>query len=438
MKAPAALFHRVNARLRPRKGALKTLHLTNAFHSTSGGIRTFYTAMIEAANRDGRPFRLVVPSEHDAVEDVGSHARIYRVRAPRAVAFDRRYRTLYPDRYMFDNTAVANILAREQPDVVEIADKFALNYLGAAIYKGLVKGLVEGLRRPVVIGTTNERLDDNIRIWLGDSLATRAFADWYCANIYYSCFDHHVAVSEYTAEELRKAARRKRRKRAPGIAVLGMGVDASRFKPEYRSAEFRRHLLVRAGWSGNVKLLLYAGRISPEKNMQLLLDTMRELGDPSVRLLVVGSGPQEQEFREKAAGDERIRVWGHSTDREWMARLLASADAFVHPNPREPFGIAPLEAMASGTPAVLPNAGGVLTYASPSNAWLAEPVATGFAGAVAAALRNGGPHSPQVAEGRLTAKRFDWPQVTARYFHHYDEIHARFHGTQVMQLAAGA
>jgi alpha-1,6-mannosyltransferase len=434
MQAAAASISQMPHRARPRNGALKTLHLTNAYHPASGGIRTFYTAMMEAANRACRPFRLVVPSDGDTVEDIGAYARIYRVRAPRAVAFDTRYRTIYPDRYLFENTAVANILAREQPDVVEIADKFALNYLGAAIYKGLVKDL----RRPLVIGTTNERLDDNIRIWLGDTRFTRAFADWYTVNIYYSCFDHHVAVSEYTADELRVAARKKPRKRAPEIAVLGMGVDASRFSPEYRSTEFRRHLLVRAGWQGNVKLLLYAGRISPEKNLGLLLETMRAIDDPSVRLLVVGSGPQEKVLRQKAAGDSRIRVWGHSSDREWMARLLASADAFVHPNPREPFGIAPLEAMASGTPTVLPNAGGVLTYANPANSWLAAPRAEEFALAVKCALDCGAPNSPRVIEGRATAKRFDWPQVTARYFHHYDEVYARLRGPQVLALAAGA
>ncbi len=63
--------------------------------------------------------------------------------------------------------------------------------------------------------------------------------------------------------------------------------------------------------------------------------------------------------------------YGHVGARETLARLYASCDVFVHPNPREPFGIGPLEAMASGVPLVAPAAGGLLSYANDTNAWLA-------------------------------------------------------------------
>ena len=65
---------------------------------------------------------------------------------------------------------------------------------------------------------------------------------------------------------------------------------------------------------------------------------------------------------------------GNVRDRAELAKYYASADVFVHPNPREPFGIGPLEAMASRVPVVSPSAGGVLSYANPTNAWLAEPL----------------------------------------------------------------
>lgn len=50
---------------------MTTLHVTNAFHPASGGIRTFYQAMLAAAERDGRPMRLVVPAETTWIETVG-------------------------------------------------------------------------------------------------------------------------------------------------------------------------------------------------------------------------------------------------------------------------------------------------------------------------------------------------------------------------------
>ena len=60
---------------------------------------------------------------------------------------------------------------------------------------------------------------------------------------------------------------------------------------------------------------------------------------------------------------------GH-LDKELLADYYANADVFVHPNPKEPFGIAPLEAMASGVPVVAPNSGGILSYATDENIWM--------------------------------------------------------------------
>ena len=77
----------------------------------------------------------------------------------------------------------------------------------------------------------------------------------------------------------------------------------------------------------------------------------------------------------------KIIQLGH-LDKETLSNYYANADVFVHPNPREPFGIAPLEAMASGTPTLAPNAGGLLAYATNENAWLVQPTAKEFARAV--------------------------------------------------------
>ncbi len=82
----------------------------------------------------------------------------------------------------------------------------------------------------------------------------------------------------------------------------------------------------------------------------------------------------------RRCGERRIAVYlDHERRRDRLATLFANVDAFLHPNPREPFGIAPLEAMAAGTPLVAPNSGGVTAYAHAGNAWLSEPTGEGFA-----------------------------------------------------------
>jgi len=108
-------------------------------------------------------------------------------------------------------------------------------------------------------------------------------------------------------------------------------------------------------------------------------------------------------------------------DRLTLASFYASADVFVHPNAREPFGIGPLEATASGVPVVMPDQGGVLEYGGAANAWLAEPTAAAFAAAVRAA-RAADPGRLRAA--RDTAHRFRWREATRRYFDLYDEIYA--------------
>jgi hypothetical protein len=155
-------------------------------------------------------------------------------------------------------------------------------------------------------------------------------------------------------------------------------------------------------------LLLYAGRLSPEKNVTVFIAMLRDLvRDPHVdyRLVLAGDGPCAAWLRQQATGDleGRILLCG-SLDRDALADWCASGDVFVHPNPREPFGIGPLEAMASGVPVVVPAAGGVLEYASRENAWLAEPTSASLASAI----------RPHAWVMRLVFPRRSEPRIASR------------------------
>jgi alpha-1,6-mannosyltransferase len=397
---------------------MTSVHLTNAYHATSGGIRTFYDALLEAGNREGRRVALIVPGATTEVVDRGSCGRIYVVAAPRAPLFDRRYRLLLPHRF-WPGTAstIVGILRQLRPEIVEICDKYSLPYLAAMVRKGWHRRV----RRPTLVGLSCERFDDNMAAYLSDSRAGRAFTRWYIRHVYGPPFDVHIANSAYTARELREALP----DRPPGfIRVCPMGVDASGFGPGLRSADLRRTLLERCGGTDESVLLLYAGRIAPEKNVGLLVATMQALarsGGRDYRMVAIGDGPLAAWLRAHARGPLGGRLWVcGSLDRATLARYCASADVFVHPNPREPFGIGPLEAMASGVPVVVPATGGVLEYATGANAWLASPSADAFASAVCSAA-SGDPR--RVAAARATALDFTWHRATRRYFAVYDEVH---------------
>ena len=400
---------------------MKTLHITNAYHGTSGGIRTFYHALLDGANRERRQVVLVVPGTHEEMREVGSYARIYTLPAPRAPLFDRRYRLILPTHYApVLRRRLVTVLERERADLVEICDKYSLPYLAAM----LRKGWHPHVPRPTLVGLSCERFDDNMAAYLSRSDAAQAFTRWYIHDIYGPPFDFHVANSQYTAEELRSALP----ERAPGfIRVCVMGVDVGAFDPARRSVEMRERLLRLVGGGDRSALLLYAGRLSPEKNLELLVETLRTLvaeNGRDYRLVVAGDGPRAQWLREQARGPLQGRIFlSGNLDRATLATCYASCDVFLHPNPREPFGIGPLEAMASGVPVVAPAAGGVLEYANAGNAWLAPPHADDFATAVRHAVTVG--DSQKIRAALATARAFGWEAATRRYFDLYDELHDR-------------
>lgn len=94
---------------------------------------------------------------------------------------------------------------------------------------------------------------------------------------------------------------------------------------------------------------------------------------------------------------------------------------FVHPDSREPFGIGPLDAWASGIPVVVPNASGVLSYANSRNARLAEPSGQAFADVVRPALAS--PDPARLLAGRATVRAFAWEEMASRCLALYERLH---------------
>jgi alpha-1,6-mannosyltransferase len=398
--------------------AASTLHLTNAYHEHSGGIRTMYHALLEHAERHGRRMTLVVPGTDDREERRGRFARIVHVRAPRSPIADGRYRMLLPHRFIrSEHGPLWRLLREERPDVVEVCDKYSLCFFAGLIRRRWTSG------RPALVGLSCERMDDNVEAFVGRGRASRAFARSVMGRVYIGMFDVHFANSDYTADELRHAMR------APHIRPIRVcppGVDLPTPAAADQPETIRRHLLARCGDS-RASLLLYAGRISPEKNVLVLPRIVAELvrRTPPVHLVIAGDGPLREKLEAEAAAiaPGRIHVLGH-VNREAVWRLLRACDVFVHPNPREPFGLGPLEAMAAGAPVVAPASGGLRTYATDENAWLSAADPRSMADAVAACLNAATERHCRVDAGRRTAGRYTWLAAADRMFAGYDEAAA--------------
>ncbi len=386
----------------------------------------FYKALFDAANREGHEMRLVVPADSTRVEKVGEFGLIYHLEAPPAPV-SPQYRMLYPTRFLFPGTQIQRILNAEAPDLVEVSEKYTMNYLAGLLRTRRLPGVRV---RPTVVGVSHERMDENLAAYFTKHPRGKAFCQWYMKWIYFPMFDHHITVSEHTAAELIEASHGHKVKR--GIWVAPMGVDADRFTPAKRTPAARVELESLVGGNADTTILLYVGRLAPEKNLPLLMDTARRLDPGAFRLAIVGEGNMLAELREEAQVSNlpHVHFLGHVGDRDKLSRHYASADAFVHPNPREPFGIAPLEAMAAGLALVAPNTGGVITYANDRNAWLSDPDAASFAASVREIHSMPEIRARKTAEARRTAEHYRWDNVTSRHLQLYRELDAITRGTQ--------
>jgi len=389
---------------------------------------------MDGARQRQHQIRLVVPGSENGMEDVGPHARIYTIAASPA-PLNSDYRMMKTGPYLRRGARLRQILNEEQPDLVEVCDKYTMNYFAGMLRSGMMGDVA---KKPLVIGLSCERMDDNVRAYLGWSRIAQPLVRFYMKWLYFSLFDHHIANSEYTAEELRAVSNNHPIRR--GVWIRPMGVDSHDLSPRHRSSLSRYDLLQQVNASSKAVLLLYVGRLVPEKNTGLLIDTLEKLNQDAAadwHLIVVGDGRQRAQFLEDAARRTPGRVeWlGYVRDRKELARIYANCDVFLHPNPREPFGIAPLEAMASGLPVVVPDAGGVRSYAEPHNAWTVPANASSFAQAAWEAVFDQELREQKVARALQTAFEFRWDRVAGLFLDLYEDLW-QFHQGNVPRLGA--
>lgn len=129
------------------------------------------------------------------------------------------------------------------------------------------------------------------------------------------------------------------------VEVIPSGIDLRLFGSGTRTASIRQSLGVRAG----ERLLLFVSRLAREKNVELLLDAVRESSVP-VRLAIGGDGPERAALEAKAAEygiADRVIFMG-AIERHKLPDLYASADAFVFPSVTETQGLVLVEALAAG------------------------------------------------------------------------------------------
>lgn len=142
------------------------------------------------------------------------------------------------------------------------------------------------------------------------------------------------------------------------LVFIPHAVDNNRFANltmgyQQKAAEERREL----GITDNTVVFIYAGKFYEVKNLSLLIGAFQKLNGSQFRLLFYGSGVQEHQLKEMAAGDDRIifRSFQNQSAMPWVYRV---GDVYVLPSKSETWGLGVNEAMACGLPAIVSSACG--------------------------------------------------------------------------------
>ncbi|WP_248929936.1 glycosyltransferase family 4 protein [Paenibacillus hamazuiensis] len=208
------------------------------------------------------------------------------------------------------------------------------------------------------------------------------------------------------------------------MEIWGRGVETGQFHPFVD----RKAVLGRYGIAPAKFVMLFVGRLAPEKSVDVLLEAWRSLSDEVARhahLIIVGEGPSAETLRELCAHDPAVTFTGFVQGRE-LAELYAAADVFVFPSATETFGNVVLEALASGTPVIGAAAGGVRDNISHGVTGLLCPPgdASRFAAAMERLFREEATRAAMAAAGREYALKQSWDSIFSRLYASYAEVAA--------------
>jgi alpha-1,6-mannosyltransferase len=361
---------------------LRIVRLANFVTPRSGGLRTALRALGEGYVAAGHDVVLVVPGDRDC--DVQTSAgRVITMRGPK-VPWTGGYRILLGRRRL---RAVLNEL---RPDRLEVSDRFTLRWTGRwARERGVPAVMVSheslyGLFRLFRVPERSAR-------WAAGQLNERSAR----------AYDDIVCTTEWAGQDFNRSG--------VGVRYVRLGVDLNAFHPQRYDAQLRR----RYATAGQV-LIVHCGRLSTEKRPELSLATLEVLRAQGVDavLVVTGDGPLRARLMRGTAGLP-VRFLGFISDRARLSALLATADVVLAPGPIETFGLAALEALASGTPVVV-DAGSALPEVVGAEAGACvrgDPAA--FAAGVVDILSRSAVHRRRLARRR--AEQFDWPTAVAGF-----------------------
>lgn len=161
--------------------------------------------------------------------------------------------------------------------------------------------------------------------------------------------DQVIGISDHVAAELSETYRLGEK-----VTMIPHGVDTERFRPREE---------VHPAVDTEKFTILTVGRLGSRKGIGLAIAGIAELDDIKFELLIAGTGRHKERLKQlsqRLGIDDQVHFLGYVPDEE-LPILYSSADAFSLTSRYEGLGLVLLESMASGTPVVATDVGGVST-----------------------------------------------------------------------------
>jgi glycosyltransferase involved in cell wall biosynthesis len=201
------------------------------------------------------------------------------------------------------------------------------------------------------------------------------------------------------------------------VGIWSRGIDCLRYYPYTNTVEINAN-------SQEPFTFLYVGRLSAEKNLDLLLDAIEISNRHFARLtrfIITGDGPLREQMETR--NFTNIEFTGFLTG-EQLANLYRSVHCFITPSSSETFGNVMLEAMASGLPVICADRGGQLDFARNgyNSLHFKADCVHSLANTMIKAIENRRYLQQLAMHARMTALERTWDSVFNRLLKDYEQL----------------
>ncbi|MEH7113122.1 glycosyltransferase family 1 protein [Neobacillus niacini] len=370
---------------------MKIAIFTDTFYPEVNGVARTLHRFTHYLERQGFSYKVFAP-ESVSNEYVSDH--IHRLKS---LPF-----FLYPEcRLAFPNfMQIKSEIERFSPDLIHVATPFTVGLSGVYYAKKF---------NIPIVGSYHTDFSDYLHFYDLEFLSKPL---WKYMKWFHSPFQKLFVPSIDTLEKLNIRG-------FSNLEIWPRGVDCQLYHPNYKKENVRNRYRI------SEKLILtFVGRLAPEKDLHTLMKTANSLPaeiKQQVHWLIAGDGPLLDEL--KTSAPLNMSFTGFLKG-EGLAEVYSASDLFIFPSPTETFGNVVLEALASGTPVIGANSGGVRNIISMGvTGHLCEPGnAEEFTQRIVQLLTNDSLRRQMSLNARKYALTQKWDQIFENLVDHYYSV----------------